>query len=479
MVNEWLDAIANFTRLIPISHYGGGDYNRRTKATIEKTGYPWRHIIVTTLETFHSRFDHTFNKTGFWEQAGLFRRVILDEAHRLRTSGREVATNTSLPARFIVGYLGAPERTARSLLGLKPDFKWMLTATPLVNNLSDLRWIVRFLERDEWLQQNLPPGTFVDRDELYERRDQIRREPWDSEDLAPLPTALGTDLNAVWGPDAAPFEDGPNFESLVHCTTKAWSHGMAGPLDTIAKLTNRTLLQRGASAAEKQQLQEQQLLAGRRAFSILFSLMLRRGMASRIPFDNQQPIIDIPPMVMHTERIRFTYGKQLFRKLVDTPYPEMISQITGIPPAPAKPGKQQRATSNSFGPRWRFIRLVALSPLLAFAAAKGDIAKDLWIGSSPNGTEASKGNLLRFIKWFRSAFPHEDTACGGVNPIQAIPTKEKIADMEDRALVRALEYGAPKLAWLRRYLKKVVRQGKQRVVLWVFWPLSQWYIQEV
>ena len=42
-----------------------------------------------------------------------------------------------------------------------------------------------------------------------------------------------------------------------------------------------------------------------------------------------------------------------------------------------------------------------------------------------------------------------------------------------------MEYGAPKLAWLRRYLKRVVGQGKQRVILWVYWPLSQWYIQEV
>ena len=39
--------------------------------------------------------------------------------------------------------------------------------------------------------------------------------------------------------------------------------------------------------------------------------------------------------------------------------------------------------------------------------------------------------------------------------------------------------GTIELAWLRQYLKKTVRQGKERVILWVFWPLSQWYIQEV
>ena len=72
-------------------------------------------------------------------------------------------------------------------------------------------------------------------------------------------------------------------------------------------------------------------------------------MVSRIPFDNPHPTIDTPPMVMHTERIRFTYGKELFQKFVDTPYPQMIGQITGYPPAPVNPGKQQKA--DSFGTR--------------------------------------------------------------------------------------------------------------------------------
>ena len=83
MVSEWLDAVTRFTWLIPFAHYGGQSYNQRTKATIEGTGHPWRHVIVTTLETFQSRFDHTWDGAGFWEQAGLFRQVILDEAYRL------------------------------------------------------------------------------------------------------------------------------------------------------------------------------------------------------------------------------------------------------------------------------------------------------------------------------------------------------------------------------------------------------------
>ena len=172
-----------------------------------------------------------------------------------------------------------------------------------------------------------------------------RLDPIDSP--TPLPNVPGTHPNAVWADKASPFEDGPAAESFMHCTTKAWAHGMILPLDRIAKLTARSLTQRGISAAGKQELQWQQLLAGGRAFVILVSLMLRRGMASQIPFDNPRPIIDIPLMVMHTQRIRFANRKELFVKLVVTSYPQMIGQITENPPAPVNPGRQQKP--DSFG----------------------------------------------------------------------------------------------------------------------------------
>ena len=79
---------------------------------------------MTTLEIFQSPFDHTQVWTGFQEQAGLFRRVILDEAHYLRTSGGQPGTNIMLTGKFIgVGYFDFSETIARSLEGLKPDFK--------------------------------------------------------------------------------------------------------------------------------------------------------------------------------------------------------------------------------------------------------------------------------------------------------------------------------------------------------------------
>ena len=115
----------------------------------------------------------------------------------------------------------------------------MLTATPLVNNLRDLRWVVRFLEREEWLELSLPPDTFVDRDDLEDYHEMQRLDPMDSP--TPLLNVPGTHPNAVWADNAAPFEDGPATESFVHCTTKAWANGMTLPLARIAKLTARWL----------------------------------------------------------------------------------------------------------------------------------------------------------------------------------------------------------------------------------------------
>ena len=114
-----------------------------------------------------------------------------------------------------------------------------MTATPLVNNLRDLRWVVRFLEREEWLELSLPSDTFVDQNDLEDYRELQRLDPIDI--LAPLPNVPGTHPNAVWADNAAPFEDGPAAISFVHFTTRAWAHRMTLPLDRIAKLTARSL----------------------------------------------------------------------------------------------------------------------------------------------------------------------------------------------------------------------------------------------
>jgi hypothetical protein len=45
------------------------------------------------------------------------------------------------------------------LPSLELQYKWMLTATPLVNSIEDLHWILCFLESISWLTLQLPPDT--------------------------------------------------------------------------------------------------------------------------------------------------------------------------------------------------------------------------------------------------------------------------------------------------------------------------------
>jgi len=45
------------------------------------------------------------------------------------------------------------------ILSLEPQYKWMLTATPLGNGTKDFSWILRFLESSSWLTLQLPPDT--------------------------------------------------------------------------------------------------------------------------------------------------------------------------------------------------------------------------------------------------------------------------------------------------------------------------------
>jgi len=85
----------------------------------------------------------------------------------------------------------------------------MLMATPLVNGIEDWRWILRFLKSSSWLTLQLPPDTFdytlnIDHD-------------W----IADGSNVPGIERGAGLTPVADPYKKGPEFGSLVHCTTMA------------------------------------------------------------------------------------------------------------------------------------------------------------------------------------------------------------------------------------------------------------------
>jgi hypothetical protein len=70
----------------------------------------------------------------------------MDEAHRFRTRGTQIGEITK--ADGILGKMYSRENNmpmVSSVLSLEPQHKWMLMATPLVNGIKDLHWILQFL----------------------------------------------------------------------------------------------------------------------------------------------------------------------------------------------------------------------------------------------------------------------------------------------------------------------------------------------
>jgi hypothetical protein len=51
--------------------------------------------------------------------------------------------------------------------------------------------------------------------------------------------------------------------------------------------------------------------------------------------------------------------------------------------------------------------------------------------------------------------------------------------MRDEDIVRAMEFGSLKLGQIGDRLHALVTLGGKKVILWVYWPLTPWLVQEV
>jgi hypothetical protein len=113
-------------------------------------------------------------------------------------------------------------------LSLEPQYKWMLMATPLVNGIEDLHWILRFLESSAWLTLQLPPDTF----------DCTLN--FDDHWVADGRNVSGTGRGAGFTPDVDPYQKRPKFGSLFHCTTMVWNVYMLPIIGKVGKVTRAT-----------------------------------------------------------------------------------------------------------------------------------------------------------------------------------------------------------------------------------------------
>jgi hypothetical protein len=278
----------------------------------------------------------------------------------------------------------------------------------------------------------------------------------------------GTERGAGFTPVADPYMKGPEFGSLVHCTTMAWDAYMLPIIGEVGKL--RKAAQTSDILIRRHRYEE---TIGKRAFAVLYTLMLQRTMVSHIPFKNPKPIINIPPMHVTTELVTFTKSSgagQFYINLVDGSYKGLRERITRVASAQAT----TMGKTKPFGPRWRFIRLISIALILGPASMDPEISllKRLW--TLPSGVaDTGRPNLIMLrtvISEFAKAFPGKT---------DRIPPPEKVKGMTYDQIEAALQFGAPKLASLKHYLRNTltVKDNGEKVILWVYWPLTQWLVE--
>jgi hypothetical protein len=62
-----------------------------------------------------------------------------------------------------------------------------------------------------------------------------------------------------------------------------------------------------------------------------------------------------------------------------------------------------------------------------------------------------------------------------------IPPRERVKGLAYDQIEAALQFWASKLAWFNLYLRntKTVKNNGEKVILWVYWPLTQWLVEQV
>jgi len=228
MVAEWEAAVTKFTELSPHLHYSTSSWRRASHgATL--CGKPWRSVLISTIVTFYQRLNQEEADGSKCWGPGIFHRVITDEANWLRTSGTPLGKFRQANGMMVkMDSCDYNMHMVSYILSLEPQYKWMMTATPLVNGIADLRWILHCLEGSSGLTLQLPPDTF---DHTVNCDDH-----W----VADGSNVSGTEHGAGFMPVADPYKNGPEFGSLVHCNTMARDAFMLPLMGEVGKLRRVT-----------------------------------------------------------------------------------------------------------------------------------------------------------------------------------------------------------------------------------------------
>jgi len=357
IVAEWEAAVTKFTELTPHLHYGTSSCRKAShRATLHRK--PWRLVMISTIETFYQWSNQEeADSSEFWGPA-IFHPVILGEAHRLRMSWTPISMFRKANGRLIkMDSHNYNMHMVSCILSVEPQYNWMLMTTPLVYGIEDLRWILHFLESSSWLTVQLPPDTFNYTHNI------------DDDWVAHGSNVSGTKRGAGFMQVADPYKKGPEFGSLVHCTTMAWDTYMLPLIGEVGKLKKAT--QTSDRLIGWHRYEE---TIGKRAFVVLCTLILWRTMVSHIPFKNPRPIINIPPMHLTTELVTFTKSSAAGHfciNLVDGSDKWLRERVTGV----ASMLATTMGNSKPFGSRWLFICLISVGLILGTSSMDPEISQ--------------------------------------------------------------------------------------------------------
>jgi len=151
--------------------------------------------------------------------------------------------------------------------------------------------------------------------------------------------------------------------------------------------------------------------------------MLRPTMVSYIPFKNPKPIINVPPMHVTTELVKFMKSSgagQFYINLVDCSYTGLRERITGVASAQATTMSQTKP----FGACWQITRGISIAHILGPASMDPEISSAKQLLTLPSGVvDTRRLNLILLrmvISEFAKAFPRKT---------DRIPPPEKVKGM--------------------------------------------------
>lgn len=437
MVIEWTAAIG---RDAPghtvLQHHG--DYDLRLSWS--KCSAPEHlRVVVTTVETLKARWK----KSRFfppkeprkhkappsrlwWEEKGVrpeFSRIVIDEAHRHNGAGARKATS-------------GHKDFWRYLQSFEAKTHWFLSATPITTKVEDLRWVCKFLERPEMLRDNAA-NVWID------------------------PTAADNRLEFVEGSETIVYDPEVIAKgSLVHCTLKAWDRHLQPDADTCSALQDwikeRQIQQPDGPDQDadsddglvewQEELDRLQAILTDRLGHFLESVMLRRSMDSRIPFDSDRTILKVPAMEIRTEALPCD--------ATDKPIHDTVFR---------------GHMGNNPHRAYRYIRIVAMAPVLGPWSMMDPETHQVLLDTVYSSWDPDVNEVRKCVKIFLETYPQ----FAGHFPSSRVRT------MTNNELAVSMAIGSPKLKWLMWHMAKLhQRRPYKKVILWTYWPLSQWFVEQ-